>query len=113
MQELLGVIESSWVMKQTELLKVKELVVKEQIVFENGEGKNINRNLQVVEKAHFNVKRGYVNVCSGLDRNQGKREVLEKKFDAVFSNLKRSRVITRFNTLHRQTRLREKKECYI
>lgn len=91
-QELLGVIESSWVMKRTELLKVKvkELVVKEQIAFEIGEGKNIMRNLDEVQKAHFDVKRGYENFCSDLDRNQGKREVLEKKFDAVFSNLKQS-----------------------
>ncbi len=53
-QEPLGVIESSWVMKRTELLKlkVKELVVEKRVAFENGEGKNVMKNLDDVEKAH-------------------------------------------------------------
>ena len=70
-QEPLGVIESSWVMKRTELLKlkVKELVVEKRVAFENGEGKNVMKNLDDVEKAHFDVEREYKNFCSDLDRN--------------------------------------------
>lgn len=89
-QELLGVVESSWIMKRTELLemKVKELVVKKQIGTTNGDEKNIMQNLDEVMKAHFDVEQEYEKFCSDLDKDQGKIEILEIKFDAVFSILK-------------------------
>lgn len=89
-QELLGVIESSWVMKRTELLKleVKELVINKPASLESFQEKSMLRNLEEVEKSHFDVAREYEKFCADLDRDRGKRQVLEKKFDEFFSTLK-------------------------
>ena len=90
-EELLGVIESSWVMKRTELLKVK---VREVVIAkptgrtDTGEERNIMTNLAEVERAHFDVQREYGIFCSGLDNARDKREMLEKKFDLFFTTLK-------------------------
>ena len=89
-QELLGVIESSWVMKRTQLLKlkVKELVVSKKLCVEKGEEKHIMRNLEQVEKAHFEVEKAYEKFCMDPDLKRDKRDVLEKRFDVIFSHLK-------------------------
>ena len=92
LQELLGVIESSWVMKRTELLKlkVKELVTKEMDLSDSARGKAIMRNLEEVEKAHFDVNREYVKFAAEVEKNKEKRQSLENKFDEFFSVLKQS-----------------------
>ena len=92
LQELLGVIESSWVMKRTELLKlkVKELVTKEMDLSDSARGKAIMRNLEEVEKAHFDVNREYVKFTAEVEKNKEKRQSLENKFDEFFSVLKQS-----------------------
>lgn len=92
LNELRGVIDSSWVMRKTELLK---LVVER--LCEGGEtegdiyqsqNKSMYLNLDLVQKAHFNVERKYEEISSELENDESNRADLEKQFDELFSELK-------------------------
>ena len=93
-QELLGVIESSWVMKKTELLKLKvKEILSEDISSTTdckGRDKVLMRNLNILEKAHFDVNQGYSKFAEEVGKNESERNSLENTFDDVFSALKKS-----------------------
>ena len=93
-QELLGVIESSWVMKKTELLKLKvKEILCEDIAFTTdckGRDSVLSRNLNSLEKAHFDVAQEYSKFTKDIHENESNRQSLEKRFDEFFSALKKS-----------------------
>lgn len=93
-QELLGVIETSWVMKKTELLKLKvKEILSEDISSTTdckGRDKAVMRNLESVEKATFDVNAEYARFSDEVVKNETHRPALEARFDAFFSALKKS-----------------------
>lgn len=72
-QELLGVIESSWVMKKTELLKLKvKEILCEDIAFTTdckGRDSILSWNLNSLEKAHFDVEQEYSKFTKDIHEN--------------------------------------------
>lgn len=93
-QELLGVVESSWVMTKTELLKLKvKEILSEDISSTTdcqGRDKVLMRAFNTLEKAHFDVNHGYSQFSEEVGKNESKRASLESKFDEVFSALKKA-----------------------
>lgn len=93
-RELLGVIEASWVMRKTELLKlkVKEILSKDISATTDCKGRDqvLMRNLESVEKATFTVNSEYAKLSEKVRESEANRSALEESFDKVFSALKKS-----------------------
>jgi hypothetical protein len=66
LQELHGVIESSWIMKKTELLKLKtrELCARDDFHISTERERTVMKNLQALEMSHFQVTKEYETFCA-------------------------------------------------
>lgn len=114
-EELRGVIEVSWTLEKTNLLK---LTVKERIAAmpsssgkTSDKEKQLLKGLEEVEMSDFVVKEEYKNFCVDLkEKGERHRDDLEKRFDEFFTKLKKAQANLKKSLEHNANPLEVKDE---
>jgi hypothetical protein len=91
-QEKHGIIDTSWTMKKSDLLKLtvkKCLADRPETSNSHDKERSLMKNLDKVDLAHFTVNSNYEKLCKGLDSGVSMSR-LEEEFDNVYTELKKA-----------------------